>query len=100
MGIFDREIRGMREHGVIYDDASFDEAWEPPTPSLRVPATQTAALAHMMQINGTMMLQLSRSLAKGNIKGARVKMRALFRRLDAALRQMETLERNAKRRSR
>ena len=88
MGIFDREIDEMAE------------AWEPPTPSYKVPASQTGALAHMMQINGTMMLQLSRSLAKGNIKGARVKLRALFRRLDAALRQLETLERDAKRRSR
>lgn len=71
--------------------------WEPPAPSYRVPASQTAALAHMMQIQGTMMLQLSRSLAKGNIKGARVKLRSLFRRLDAALRQLEKLERDAKR---
>jgi hypothetical protein len=98
MGFFKSEILGLREHGVIYDDASFGEAWEPPTPSYKAPASQTAALAHMMQINGTMMLQLSRSLAKGNIKGARVKLRGLFRRLDAALRQLETLEKNAKRR--
>jgi hypothetical protein len=97
MGLFKKEIRGMREHGVIYDDASFSEAWEPPTPSYKIPASQTAALAHMMQIQGTMMLQLSRSLAKGNIKGARVKLRSLFRRLDAALRQLENLERATKR---
>lgn len=72
------------------------EAWEPPTPSYKIPASKTAALAHMMQINGTMMLQLSRSLAKGNIRGARVKLRSLYRRLDAALRQLERLERDAK----
>jgi len=91
MSVFRSEIEELLRH------AELGEAWEPPTPSYRVPATQTAALAHMMQINGTMMLQLSRSLAKGNIQGARVKLRSLFRRLDAALRQLETLERNAAR---
>jgi hypothetical protein len=85
MGLFDEEIDGI------------GEAWEPPTPSYKIPATQTAALAHMIQINGTMMLQLSRSLAKGNIKGARVKMRSLFRRLDGALAQLDRLEQRAKR---
>jgi hypothetical protein len=74
--------------------------WEPQTPSYKIPATQTAALAHMIQINGTMMLQLSRSLAKGNIKGARVKLRSLFRRLDAALAQLDTLEKRARRQRR
>jgi len=95
MGFFKREIRGLTEHVVMYDD--IDESWESPSPSFRVPASQTAALAQMMQINGTMMLQLSRSLAKGNIQGARVKLRSLFRRLDAALRQLEKLENDAKR---
>lgn len=93
-------FRSKRIRGYLKYVSMLDEAWEPPTPSYKIPASQTAALAHMMQINGTMMLQLSRSLAKGNIKGARVKLRSLFRRLDAALRQLETLERNAKRRSR
>ena len=89
--MFEREIRLLREC-----DEQLNE-WEPPTPSYKIPASKTAALAHMMQINGTMMLQLSRSLAKGNIKGARVKLRSLYRRLDAALRQLERLERDAKR---
>lgn len=83
MHVYEEKDRELRE-------------WEPPAPSYKIPASQTAALAHMMQIQGTMMLQLSRSLAKGNIKGARVKLRSLFRRLDAALRQLEKLERNAK----
>jgi len=92
MGFFTEQIRGLRKYAVIYD-----ESWEPPTPSFRVPASQTAALAQMMQINGTMMLQLSRSLAKGNIQGARVKLRSLYRRLDAALSQLDRLEKAAER---
>jgi hypothetical protein len=89
--MFRQEIIWLREHVEGLNE------WEPPTPSSRLPASKTAALAQMMQINGTMMLQLSRSLAKGNIKGARVKLRSLYRRLDAALRQLERLERDAKR---
>ena len=92
MGIFTDQSRELRRCVTAQD-----EAWEPPTPSYRVPASETGALAHMMQINGTMMLQLSRSLAKGNIQGARVKLRSLYRRLDAALRQLETLEKRSKR---
>ena len=91
--MFTDQIRGLREYAAV-----LDETWEPPAPSYKIPKTQTLALAHMMQIQGTMMLQLSRSLAKGNIKGARVKLRSLFRRLDAALRQLETMEREEKRR--
>lgn len=99
MGVFTEQIRGFHRHMAILDDSQdfLGEAWEPPTPSYKVPQSQFLALSQLMQLNGTYMLQLSRSLAKGNIRGARVKLRRIYHRMDAALRQMDQMERKSKR---
>lgn len=95
MGIFSEQISQIR--GRLMHAAILDEAWEPPTPSYKAPASQVMALSQMMQLNGTHMLQLSRSIAKGNFRGARVKLRAIYRRMDAVLSQMDQLAHRAKR---
>lgn len=92
MSLFGEQIRGIHEQLGILDDA-----WEPPLPSYKIPASKAMALAHMMQLHGTEMLQMSRSIAKGNIRGARVKLRRIYHRMDAALRQLDQLDREAKR---
>ena len=45
-----------------------------------------------------LMVQLSRAMTKGNFRGARVKLRRIYHRMDAALRQMDQLDREAKKR--
>lgn len=87
MSKFQSEIRGFYEYV-----AMLDEAWEPPTPSYKAPQNKLAQLAQVMQLSSTAMLQVSRSIAKGNIKTARVKLRSIFRRMDATLHQMDKLQ--------
>jgi hypothetical protein len=84
MSEFRSEIREIYEQ--------LEEAWEPPTPSYRAPQNKLAQLAQVMQLSSTAMLQVSRSIAKGNIKTARVKLRSIFRRMDATLHQMDKLQ--------
>jgi len=81
-------IKSLHDHVRV-----LGEAWQPPMPTRSRPKTKLAALNSMMMINSSMMMQVSSALAKGNIRSARVKLRALYRRLDQALHEMERLER-------
>ena len=97
--MFRKEIRGLREYAVMVDDASFGPCdmslneWNPQMPAYKVHKSKVAQLNRVMQLNATAMLQVSRALAGGNIKSARTKLRTVFRRMDAALHQMDRLQR-------
>jgi hypothetical protein len=83
MSIFQEEISSLAE-------------WQPPLPSFKVPKDKLRALSQVMQLNATAMMQLSRSLDKGDIQSARLKLRRIYQRMDGALRQMDSLARAAK----
>jgi len=71
------------------------EGWQPPIPTSKRLTSKTKALAQMMQMNASMMMQVSTAIGKGQIRGARVKLRNLYRRLDMALRELERLEKES-----
>lgn len=87
MSKFQAEIRGFHEHV-----AMLDEVWQPPTPAYKAPKNKLAQLAQVMQLSSTAMLQVSTAIMSGNIQGARVKLRRVFRRMDATLHQMDQLQ--------
>lgn len=86
----DQEIRGFRRFTTL-----IEEGWQPPIPTSKRLTSKTKALAHMMQMNASMMMQVSTAIGRGQIKGARTKLRMLYRRLDMALRELERLERDS-----
>lgn len=103
MGLFTEQvdkIRGRLKYGVMLDEVAWfhQEAYSPGLPSYKVPQSKVLALSQMIQLNGMAMMQLSRAMAKGDIRSARTKLRRIYHRMDAALRQIDQLDRDAKRR--
>jgi hypothetical protein len=77
-----------------------DETWQPPVPAYKAPQNKLAQLAQVMQLSSTAMMQVSRAIMSGNIQGARVKLRRVFRRMDATLHQMDQLQKKIDRENR
>lgn len=85
------ESKGFARFSVL-----LNEGWQPPIPTSTQFKSKADALARMMQMHASMMMQVSTAISKGQIKSARTRLRALYRRLDAALHQLERLERESR----
>jgi len=96
MSYFAEEIRGRLLYVGLLDEASFT----PPMPSYKLPAGKLQAVAHLLQLDGTRMLRMSQAIARGDIQRARSDLRRVYHRMDSALRQIDRLEREAKRAAR